>query len=134
MNTVKEILSENRESVISSIKWVFKVWKSEDVKAKMIEFLAYAEENANVESLSISKKVKTDLKNLVQKMAISQKREIEKTENLKRYGTERPKLADIMAKGREIHEERGEVWHPIYKAWVKNENSFSSMAKNPKFV
>lgn len=84
MTTIKNILSENRESVISSIKWVFKIWKSEDVKNKMIEFLAYAEENANVESLYTSKKVKTDLKNLVCKMAISQKRN-EPKDNRKWY-------------------------------------------------
>lgn len=84
MTTIKNILSENRESVISSIKWVFKVWKSEDVKTKMIEFLAYAEDNANVESLSTSKKLKTDLKNLVCKMAISQKRN-EPKDNRKYY-------------------------------------------------
>jgi hypothetical protein len=83
MTTIKNILSENRESVISSIKWVFKVWKSEDVKIKMIEFLAYAEEKANVENLSTSKKVKSDLKTLVQKMAISQKHK--STDNRKSY-------------------------------------------------
>jgi hypothetical protein len=71
--TAKQILSENRESVISSIKWVFKVWKSEDVKQKMIEFLAFCEENMNIEQISESKKIKSDLKVLVQKMAISQK-------------------------------------------------------------
>lgn len=73
MTTVKEILSANRESIISSIKFVFKIWKSEDVKAKMIEFLAYAETRINVENMAISKRVKTDLKNMVCKMAISQK-------------------------------------------------------------
>lgn len=75
MTTVKEILTANRDSVISSIKWVFQIWKSEDVKIKMVEFLAFAEENASVELLVNSKKVKSDLKVLVQKMAISQKRE-----------------------------------------------------------
>lgn len=130
MKTVKEILTENRESVISSIKWVCKIWKAEDVKAKMIEFLSYAEENANVENLNESKKVKTDLKVLVQKMTIAQ----EKERNMKIYGTERPKLADIMGRRAEQEEEKGNVWHPIYKSWVKNENAFSSMAKNPKFA
>lgn len=73
MTTVKEILSANRESVISSIKFVFKIWKAEDVKAKMIEFLAYAETRIDVENMAASKRVKTDLKNMVCKMAISQK-------------------------------------------------------------
>lgn len=115
MKNVKEILTENRESVISSIKWIFKVWKSEDVKAKMIDFLAYAEENADVEALNSSKKVKTDLKGLVQIMAIMQ----EKKKNLEIYGTERPKLADIMGKIADRYEEQGKVWNPIAKDWVK---------------
>lgn len=115
MKNVKEILTENREAVISSIKWIFKVWKNEDVKTKMIEFLAYAEENANVENLSTSKKVKTDLKTLVQKMAIMQ----EKKRNLEIYGTERPKLADIMGRIADRYEEQGKVWNPIVKDWVK---------------
>jgi hypothetical protein len=130
MKNVKEILTENRESVISSIKWVFKVWKSEDVKAKMIQFLSYAEENANVEFLNESKKVKTDLKVLVQKMAIMQ----EKKRNLEIYGTERPKLAEIMGRHAERMEDAGNIWHPIYKAWVKNEGFNASMQKNPQFA
>lgn len=130
MKTVKEILTENRDSVISSIKWIFKVWKSEDVKVKMIEFLAYAEANANVEALNESKKVKTDLKNLVGKMSIEQERK----RNLEIYGTERPKLADIMGMIADREEEKGNVWHPIYKRWVKNIGINPSMQKNPIFA
>lgn len=73
MTTVKEILSANRESVISSIKYVFQIWKSEDVKQKMIEFLVYAEQFANIEKLSTSKRIKTDLKEMVCKMNFSKK-------------------------------------------------------------
>lgn len=116
MKTIKNILTENRDSVISSIKWIFKVWQSEDVKVKMIDFLAYAEENASIEKLNSSKKVKSDLKLMVQRMAIAQ----EKERNLKIYGTERPKLADIMGKIADMHEEKGERWNPIFKDWVKN--------------
>lgn len=123
--TTKEILTENRESVISSIKWIFKVWKAEDVKVKMIEFLAFCEENMNAEEMSKSKRVKTDLKVLVSKMASAQ----EKAANLKRYGTERPKLADIMAFGAELHEQKGEVWNPMLKDWVKNEGFNPTMRK-----
>ena len=115
MKNLKEILTENRESVISSIKYVFKVWKAEDVKAKMIEFLAYAEKYASVESLNESKKVKTDLKYLVQKMSIAQG----KAKNLEIYGTETPKLRDIMGKIAEHYEEKGLVYSPILKDYVK---------------
>jgi len=66
----KEILTENRDSVISSIKYVFQVWKAEDIKLKMIQFLAFAE-TCDIDSGS--KKIKSDLKTLIQKMAISQK-------------------------------------------------------------
>lgn len=71
--SVKEILKANRESVIRSIKFVFRVWKNEDVKEKMVDFLAYAESNLNADELASSKNVKTLLKYAVQKMAISQK-------------------------------------------------------------
>lgn len=123
--TTKEILTENRESVISSIKWIFKVWKSEDVKVKMIEFLNFCEENINAEEFSKSKRIKTDLKMMVSRMASAQ----EKASNLKRYGTERPKLADIMAFGAELHEQKGEVWNPMLKDWVKNKGFNSFMRK-----
>jgi hypothetical protein len=72
MTTIKDILTENRESVISSIKYMFKIWKAEDVKVKMIEFLAYAEKYGDVEMLSNSKRVKTDLKELVAHMKMSE--------------------------------------------------------------
>ena len=75
--TIKEILTENRESVISSIKFVFKVWKNEDVKVKMIELLDFANANysdeSSIERFVTSKKVKTELKYIVQKLSISQK-------------------------------------------------------------
>ena len=128
--TTKEILTANRESVISSIKWIFKVWKSEDLKVKMIGFLEFAENEINAEELAKSKRVKTDLKMWVSRFASK----LEKVRNLEIYGTERPKLADIMGRAADRQEEAGNEWHPIYKSWVKNENSFSSMAKNPKFV
>lgn len=83
MTTVKEILTANRESVISTIKYVFKIWKDEDVKSKMIDFLAYAESNADVNSLNSSQRVKSDLKVMIQKMSITQKRAT--TDNRKWY-------------------------------------------------
>jgi 3-methyladenine DNA glycosylase AlkD len=86
MTTIKQILSENRNSVISSIKFVFNVWKKEDVKVKMFELLVFAEKNysseSSIESFLKSKKVKTLLKYMVQKLAISQKT---KTDSRKWY-------------------------------------------------
>jgi len=114
MTTIKDILTENRESVISSIKYMFKIWKAEDVKVKMIEFLAYAEKYGNVESLSISKRVKSDLKSLIQHMSIEQNREAKKASNLIIYGIENPKLADIMA-----HAHQDEKFDHLKKEWVK---------------
>lgn len=73
MTTIKEILTENRESIIASIKFIFKVWKKEDVRLKMIEFLAYAEQFGDIEKLSASKRIKTDLKEMVCKMNFSKK-------------------------------------------------------------
>lgn len=125
MKTTKDILTENRESVISSIKWIFKIYRIEEVKNQMIKFLAFAEENINAEELSKSKKIKTDLKFFVQRMSIDQ----QNSANIKRYGVKNPKLADIMAFGAELHEEAGEVWNPMLKDWVKNKNAFSSMSK-----
>lgn len=72
MKTIKDILTENRDSVISSIKYVYKIWKMEDVKVVMIEFLAYCEERSEilVEKLENSKRVKSDLKQLISRMKI----------------------------------------------------------------
>jgi hypothetical protein len=78
MKTMKDILTENRESVISSIKFVFKIWKAEDLKVKMVEFLDFANTNYSVDSLINSDRVKTDLKYMVQKMKISQKTKTDK--------------------------------------------------------
>ena len=66
--TTKDLLSENRDSVISSIKYIYKIWKAEDVKAIMIKFLAYAEENINADEFNSAKNTKTLLKNAVEKM------------------------------------------------------------------
>lgn len=71
--TAKELLSANRDSVISSIKYVFRVWKQEDVKQKMVEFLAYVEQNVNVDEMASAKNTKTLLKYQVQKMCKAQK-------------------------------------------------------------
>lgn len=72
--TIQEILKANRESVISSIKFVFKVWKQEDIKVKMIELLDFANANYSdsVDSFLKSTKIKTELKYIVQRLAISQ--------------------------------------------------------------
>lgn len=48
--------------------------------------------------------------------------------------TKRPKLADLMAYSAEKEEEKGNVWNPMHKAWVKNEGFNPSMQKNPKFA
>jgi hypothetical protein len=87
MKTIKEILTENRESVISSIKYVFNVYTTDDLKVKMIELLDYANkyysDESTINDLLSSKKIKTELKYMVQKLAISQKPE--KTDKRKWY-------------------------------------------------
>lgn len=115
MSTVKNILTENRDSVISSIKYAFKIWKTEDVKVKMIDFLAYAEENLNIAFYEETKAKKTYLKNLVNAMQIKQ----QKAYNLKRFGTETPKLRDIMGAIAEREEEAGNTWNHITSTWEK---------------
>ena len=129
MKTVKEILTENRDSVISSIKFTFKVWKNEDVKVKMIKFLAYAEKNMNVAAFENSKRVKTDLKNLVIHMSIEQRTAKEDAYNMSHFGTTRPKLRDIMGAIAERYENQGLVWNPLQKDWVKNTGFNARLAK-----
>ena len=142
MKTVKDILSENRESIISSIKWTFKIWKTEDIKDKMIDFLNWSENHeSDIRRAVEAKNTKTLLKSFIMNMAYEQNRpqiEAKKTAdeemNLRVFGTRKPKLADLLAYGAAKQEEAGNIWHPIYKTWVKNENASSSMAKNPQFV
>ena len=121
MKTVKEILTENRESVISSIKYTFKVYSVSEIKEKMIEFLNYAEKNADITLLNTSKKVKTELKNMVSRMAYVQ--------NYSQKSVKRMKLADIMTGINELEEESGNIWNPLLKTYVRNENAFSSTSK-----
>jgi hypothetical protein len=121
MKTVQQILTENRESVISSIKFVFGVWRKEDLKPLMIEFFDFANSNIDIEKISTSKRVKTELKYLVQHMSINKKQAVKDASNLSKYGTKNPKLADIMARGNEIQENRAfengfdRVFCPILK-------------------
>jgi len=137
MNTVKEILSNNRESIISSIKWTFKIWKSEDVKVKMIDFLNWAEiHETDIFRANEAKNTKTLLKSFVMNMAYEQNRpqreaekQAEEERNMRMYGTKNPKLADLMAYSAEKEEEKGNVWHPINKTWVKNEGFNPTMRK-----
>jgi len=73
MKTTKEILSENRDSIISSIKWTFKVYRQDLIKAKMVEFLNWAEKNeSDIQRAYESKKTKTLLKSFVMNMAYEQ--------------------------------------------------------------
>jgi len=137
MATVKEILSENRESIISSIKWTFKIWKQEDVKVKMVDFLNWAENHeADIFRANEAKNTKTLLKSFIMNMAYEQNRPQREAErkakeerNIRMYGTAKPKLADLMAYSAEKEEEKGNVWHPIYKTWVKNEGFNPTMRK-----
>jgi hypothetical protein len=98
MKTVKEILTANRDSVISSIKYICKVWRNEDVKEKMVNFLAYCEANMNVEQIAQSKRIKTDLKMMVAGMEQAYQDAIK----MQKYGTTNPKLADILAYGNDM--------------------------------
>lgn len=122
MKTIKDILTENRESVISSIKYMFKVYRTEDIRPIMVRFLAYCEANVSedhITRLENSKRVKSDIKDILAHMFINEKREREESENMRIYGKRNPKLADIMGKIAEHHEDNGEVWNPIYKTWEK---------------
>jgi len=117
MTTVKEILSNNRESIISSIKWTFKIYKPEDVKAKMIDFLDWAENHeADIFRANEAKNTKTLLKSFIMNMAYVQnrpqreaERKAEEERNIRMYGTANPKLADLMAYGAEKEEDNGNV-------------------------
>ena len=114
MKTVKDILSENRDSIISSIKYTFKVYDKEGVKNKMIEFFAWAQENeSKILDSDNATNTKTRLKNQIVLMA----RKATKANNLRMYGTERPKLADLMGYSAEKQEEAGNVWNPVQREW-----------------
>jgi hypothetical protein len=102
MKTIKEILTENRESVISSIKYAFGVYKDSDVKSLMFGFLKYMEENADVKLLNESTRVKSDLKTYV---------------GLFKTRQPKMKLSDVMGGIAEKYESQGKRWNPISKEW-----------------
>jgi len=72
--TPKEILHENRDSAISSIKYIYKVWKMEEIIAVMKRLLIFAENRPEyMAKVEVSKRKKSDIKVLIQKMYISEK-------------------------------------------------------------
>lgn len=133
---VVSLLHSNRDSVISSIKYLYKVWKQEDLTPIMKDLVEYMSNlpDETIEKLKSSKRVKTDLKAVIIWMKTDKDRKEQEESDLKIYGTKKPKLADIMARDAELHEEAGEVWHPIYKRWVKDKGFNPKMQKNPKFA
>jgi len=112
MSTIKQILTENRDSVISSIKFSFKVYNQEQVKEKMIEFLEFMEAKANVSELENSTKIKSYLKIWVGRMKQEQKKE----NNIQMYGTTNPSLAEICSTNAF---NRGEEWDSKKGIYVK---------------
>jgi hypothetical protein len=137
MNTVKEILTANRETIISAIKWTFKVYATSDIAQKMTEFLAWSENHeADIFRANEAKNTKTLLKSFIMNMAYEQsrpqredKKRAEEERNLTMYGTKKPKLADLVAYSAEKEEVKGNAWHPICKTWVKNEGFNPTMRK-----
>lgn len=124
MKTVKNILTENRKSIISSIKWIFKIYKMEDIKKQMVNFLEWAKKNEDlIFDADTKRNTKTLLKGFIQKMANEQTLQF----NIEKYGVARPKLRDIMGAISLREEEKGNVWHPVYKEWVPNSNPQASM-------
>ena len=127
MKTVKEILTENRDSIISSMKWSFKIWKKEDIKKEMINYLAWAEKNPEIiYQADSARNTKTLLKNSLALMKRDMNRDIiEARENEKRqknieiYGVAKPKLSDVMSKINDYEEEKGRKYDPIKKDWIK---------------
>lgn len=104
MSTIKELLTANRDSVISSIRYIFKVYKNEDVKTKMIEFLSFCQENESyVLHCQGNFTIKQHLKSLVQRMKNQEPK---------------MKLADIMSGIASHYESEGKKWNPILKEWL----------------
>ena len=103
----------------------------------MIDFLSWAEKNkAEIIKANQAKNTKTILRSFVRSMAYEQtlskreaERKAEEERNMRMYGTAKPKLADLLAYSAEKEREKGNVWHPIYKIWVKDEGPYSSMKK-----
>jgi hypothetical protein len=76
MKTTKEILTENRDSIISSIKFMFKVYSNEQIKDKMIQFMNFCQVNEDkVLKAYNAKNTKTQLKNLLCRMNYEMNRE-----------------------------------------------------------
>lgn len=104
MKTVKEILSENRESIISSIKFTYKVYDHQGIVEIMKRFLDYAMENENtVFAADEARNTKTQLRYMVQKMMMREMRNQPKRS-----------LAELMAAAHE-----GERFNHISEQWER---------------
>jgi hypothetical protein len=68
------------KTIISAIKWTFKVYSNNDIAQKMTEFLAWAEKNERfVIEAANGKNTKTQLKNFVARMKTEQSRQDSRT-------------------------------------------------------
>ena len=71
--TPKEILHENRDSAISSIKYIYKIWRMEDIIVVMKRLLVFAENRPEyMTKIETSRSKKSDIKVLVKKMYVSE--------------------------------------------------------------
>ena len=127
--TIKGILIENRKSIISSIKWDYKIYSQKGIKEKMVLFLDYMEKNGNLDELLNSTKIKTELVGLLNRMMCEQvtpkmreerleRRRLKEEENLRLYGKTNPKLEDILSGISEQEERKGKFWNPVLKDYV----------------
>lgn len=125
---VDRILTENRDSLISSIKFMFKEYKQHDVEKRLIQFSEWAKEHENlIIEADKAKNTKTRLKNYLARMGKNEFREknkIAKAEqeatNMRLFGKKNPKLRDVMGAIANREEEKGNIWNPITKDWEKD--------------
>ena len=110
MKTVKEVLSENRDSIISEIKWTFKVYRAGDIKVKMLEFLSYAESiEEDIIAATNVKNTKTLLRGFVRNMAYVQAASLPREK--------KEPISEIMGKLAEMEKANGKAWNPVTREW-----------------
>ena len=104
------ILKENRDSVINQIRWSYlEELKSGEKTLKGVMEEAVEKAVKEPQWTANAKIIKTTLRNMIKKMhyvyakpKMEAKKAAEEAANLKKYGTKRPKLADIMAHYEEV--------------------------------
>lgn len=92
--TIKEILTTNRDSIISEIRYQY---RHESLKDVMVRFLAYAQKHSSEERMNKETSIKSYLRYMVREMKGVEMANVINESMVRNFGTKHPKQSEIIA-------------------------------------